>query len=163
MKKLILSFVLVAGFAHAGFKLPTSAFKSSEIAEAEAKAKSTSKPITFLISDIDSTCPLCDSASETILKELKVKTVVVYARKRDDIPEKARALLAGKDTGRFIPYAVVMDSGYEKVLGIVQYETIKKEGPKAFREVEAAIRDMKKPIGGGSGSSLDAFIPKPQP
>lgn len=164
MKKLILCFVLIGGFAYAGFKLPPSAYTSLEITEAETKAKTSGKPITFLISNKDSTCPLCDAASETIIKELKTKTVLVYARQQEDIPEKARTLLKGEDTGRFIPYAVVMDSGYEKVLGVVQYETIKKDGQKAFRDVESAIRDMKKPAGGSTGSSLDAFkAQQPQP
>ncbi len=123
--------------ALAGFKLPSKIFEGSEIDKAKAEAEAKKKPIAILYSDKDSTCPLCNAASETIIRELGAKTVMIYVNNQAALPPSAIAALAA---GKFIPKVAVMDAKLETPLGTVTYESIKEDPRKAFREVEKAIR-----------------------
>ncbi len=137
-----LSAILAALFvtstlAFAGFKLPGKIFEIGEIDKAKAEAEAKKKPIAILYSDKDSTCPLCSSASEEIIRELGQKTVMIYIREQSGLPAPAIEALRA---GRFIPKVAVMDAKLESALGTVTYESIKADPRKAFREVEKAIR-----------------------
>ena len=127
--------------ALAGFKVPAKVFDVAEVEKAKAEAQKSGKPIAILYSNKDSTCPLCCNASETMIRELGNKTVMVYARHISSLPQSAQNALR---EGQYIPKVAVLNGTLEQSLGTVTYESIKADPRKAFREVEKAIREYKK-------------------
>ena len=141
MKTLLLTLLLTPTLALAGFKVPPKVFEAADLEKAKTEALQKGKPISILYSDKDSTCPLCSNASETIIRELGNKTVMVYARSIADMPEAVRTALS---TGKYIPKVAVLNASLDAALGTVTYEAIESDPRKAFRNVEKAIREYKK-------------------
>jgi hypothetical protein len=141
MKTLLFTFLATSTLAVAGFKLPGKVFEVAELEKAKAEAQQKGKPIAILVSDKDTTCPLCSAASETIIRELGNKTVMVYARTKAELPAPAQEALR---QGSYIPKVAVLNSTLDNALGTVTYEAIKADPRKAFRDVEKAIREYKK-------------------
>jgi hypothetical protein len=135
------AFFLLPSFALADFKLPAKVFSLEELDKAKAEAASKKKPIAILLSDKDSTCPLCSNASQTMIKELGQKTVMVYVRDYKGLPPAAVEALT---PGKYIPKVAVLDEKLEASLGMVTYESVKEDSRTAFRDVEKAIREYKK-------------------
>lgn len=140
-KTLIPLLIALPTLALAGFKLPGKVFEIAELEKAKTEAVQKGKPISILYSDKDSTCPLCSDASETIIRELGSKTVMVYVRDLGKLPQPAQEALRA---GKFIPKVAVLNASLDQSLGSVTYEAIKADPRKAFREVETAIRGYKK-------------------
>lgn len=139
MKTTTLFFALLAlpALALAGFRLPAKVFAIGDLEKAKVEAQLKKKPIAVLYSDKDSTCPLCSDASETILRELGSKTVMVYVNTKAGLPKSVSDAL---NAGKFIPKVAVLDASLENALGTVTYESIKEDPRQAFRDVEKAIR-----------------------
>ena len=140
-KTLLATLITLPTLALAGFKVPGKVFEIAELEKAKAEAAGKGKPIAILYSDKDSTCPLCSGASETILRELGGKTVMVYVRSAAELPPAAQEALR---PGAYIPKVAVLNAALDRSLGLVTYEAIKADPRKAFREVEKAIREYKK-------------------
>lgn len=140
-KTLIAILIALPTLALAGFKIPGKVFEIAELDKAKAEAAQKGKPIAILYSDKDTTCPLCVNASETIIRELGSKTVMVYVRSAGSLPPAAQAAL---QAGAYIPKVAVLNGALDKSLGVVTYEAIKADPRKAFRDVEKAIREYKK-------------------
>lgn len=140
-KTLIAILIALPTLALAGFKIPGKVFEIAELDKAKAEAAQKGKPIAILYSDKDTTCPLCVNASETIIRELGSKTVMVYVRSAESLPPAAQAAL---QAGAYIPKVAVLNGALDKSLGVVTYEAIKADPRKAFRDVEKAIREYKK-------------------
>ena len=134
---LFLALLALPALALAGFRLPAKVFAISDLEKAKAEAQLKKKPIAVLYSDKDSTCPLCSDASETILRELGSKTVMVYVNTKDGLPKSVSDAL---NVGKFIPKVAVLDASLENALGTVTYESIKEDPRQAFRDIEKAIR-----------------------
>ncbi|MEQ1851176.1 MAG: hypothetical protein ABMA01_06240 [Chthoniobacteraceae bacterium] len=141
MKLPILLFLALPAIAFGGFKLPGKVFEIADLEKAKAEAAQKGRPIAILLSNKDSTCPLCSGASETILRELGPKTVMVYVRDTAGLPPAAIEALS---PGKYIPKVAVLDATLDQALGTVTYEAIKDDRQKAFREVTKAIRGYKK-------------------
>lgn len=137
----LLVLMLITLPASAGIKLPSKVFEVKELEKAKAEAVAKGKPISVLYTDKDSTCPLCNTAAEKMIKELGSKTVMVYVRSLGDLPRNASSAF---NEGRFIPKVAVFDSSMERSLGLVTYEAVKEDDRDAFRNVERAIRDYSK-------------------
>jgi hypothetical protein len=127
--------------ALAGLKLPSKIYQEADLEKAKAEAVTKNKPLSILYTDKDSTCPLCNSASNTMIKELGNKTIMVYVRDINGLPESVKNALR---EGKYIPKIAVFDDKMEKALGTVTYESVKEDSRKAFREVDRAIKDYKK-------------------
>jgi len=130
--------------ARADFNMPPKSFTAAQAAQAVEAAQAEGKPIAFLISDTETTCPLCADASKEIIKRLRSDTVMVYARSQAGLPEAARKLVRGQDTGQFIPYVIVTDAAMTTLMGIVRYEEIKENATRAFRDLDKAIKEYRK-------------------
>ena len=143
MKTKILIPILIAlpTLALAGFKLPGKVFELADLEKAKTEAVQKGKPISILYSDKDSTCSLCSAASETIIRELASKTIMVYVRDIATLPAPAQAAL---QEGKYIPKVAVLNAALDHSLGLVTYEAIQADPRKAFRAVETAIRGYKK-------------------
>ena len=134
-------FIAVPSLGLAGLDLPSKVYAVADLEKAKAEASAKGKPLSILYTDKDSTCPLCNSAASTMIKELGSKTVMVYARSTVDLPGNVKDALR---PGKFVPKIAVFDSSLETTLGTVTYEAVKEDSRKAFREVERAIRDYGK-------------------
>ena len=138
-------FALFLANAEAGFRLPPTVYEVSEIETAIEKSKARNVPITFLVSDKDTTCGLCVRASEQIIDEMRISTVVVYLRSQNELPAGAKSAIQGVDRGQYIPYAFVFNNDLDKLIGVLRYEEIKADSRQAFREIKKSIRESKKP------------------
>jgi hypothetical protein len=141
LKLPILLFLALPAIAFGGFKLPGKVFEVADIEKAKAEAAQKGKPIAILYSDKNTTCPLCSNASETILRELGPKAVIVYADGTSSLPSTVQEALR---PGKYIPKVAVLDASLERALGTVTYEAIKANRQTAFRDVSKAIREYKK-------------------
>lgn len=138
---LLAAFMATPALALAGLKLPSKVYEVADMEKAKAEAASKGKPLSILYTDKDSTCPLCNAAAGTMIKELGMKTVIVYARDINGLPDNVRSAM---NIGKYIPRIGVFDDKMEKALGTVTYESVKEDPRKAFREVDRAIKDYKK-------------------
>ncbi|MDZ4403799.1 hypothetical protein [Prosthecobacter sp.] len=140
-KRLLILVLSIPAVALAGFKLPSKIFEVGDLEKAQVEAAAKGKPIAFLFSNKDSTCPLCSDASSTMIRELGSKTVMVYVRNVTGLPQ---SVIKALTPGQYIPKIAVLDDRLETTLGTVTYEAVKSDSRAAFREVEKAIRDYKK-------------------
>jgi hypothetical protein len=129
--------LLLCAPAIAELKLPSKVYDVKEMEAAQAEAKAKGKPIAILYTDKASTCPLCNAAALTMVKELGNKTVMVYTSTTADIPQSTRASFS---KGQYIPKVAVFDSTLERALGMVTYEAVSEDERDAFREIERSIR-----------------------
>lgn len=128
MKKAILALagigLLVPGIVWAGFDLPKKVYKASQFEQAKTAATAAGKPISVILSDTGTTCPLACNASLVMINSLDRKTVIVYANPRDGLdalPALVREALSKPEAGTFIPRTVVVDADVSKVICIVPY------------------------------------------
>jgi hypothetical protein len=138
---LVAAFIATPAIALAGLKLPSKVYEGADMEKAKTEAASKGKPLSILYTDKDSTCPLCNNAAATMIKELGSKTVMVYVSEINELPANVRTSLTA---GKYIPKIAVFDDKLETALGTVTYESVKEDSRKAFREVERAIKDYKK-------------------
>ncbi len=123
--------------ARAGFRLPTGVYRLSELEAAREKAGTWKKPITFVYTDEDTTCPLCEAASLDAMKSLKYRTVVVYAHAGSDwqqLPSPVKTALNSSAAGRYIPKTVIIDPDFQNVIAVIPYSGDRRERSKMFRE-----------------------------
>ncbi|MDT8389663.1 MAG: hypothetical protein RRC34_04040 [Lentisphaeria bacterium] len=152
LKKMTRGWVLIltaltCSHALAGINLPRDTFETSELDKAKAEARAKNRPIAFLYTDKNSTCPLCDGVGRTMIDELGRGTVLVYVPKMGDVPENVAATLASR--GKFIPKVAIFDPDVEKSIGLVTYEDVKEKGSGAFKDLKKAMREAKKVVAAG--------------
>lgn len=126
MRSLAIAFfftLLTASIAMAGFSLKSGVYRMSEMESAKAEARATGKPIAFLYSDENTTCPLCAGSSQYAMDALAESCLMVYADEKDwaKLPKKVRAAIRAPEAGKYIPTIIVMSSDLEKVIVIVPY------------------------------------------
>lgn len=147
MKRIVMSLAVAAAFAvtaRAGFNLPPKSFKIEEWVKAMETANKEGKPLAFFVSDTETKCPKRTDASKEIIKRLRSDTVLVYSDNYSKLPEEVRKLAQGKDLGSF-PYVIVTDYNLTRLLGVVRYEEIDRNTTRAFRDLEEAIKEYRKP------------------
>lgn len=134
-----------AGLAHADSKLPRGTFGFKDLEKAKVEAAAKSKPIAFVFSDKDTTCPICQDATSELIDMVKSKAVVVFVNAPDtnagstEIPEAARK---GLMQGTVMPKIALTDSGVTKLIASTNYETYSKD-EKAMREFKKALKPAK--------------------
>ena len=125
-----MSFVLVAvgllvpGIVWAGFDLPKKVYKASQFEQAKTAAAAAGKPISIILTDTATDCPLATNASLTMIDSLDRKTVVVYASPQGDfgkLPPLVQEAFNKREAGTYIPKTVVVDADVSKVICIVPY------------------------------------------
>jgi hypothetical protein len=137
--------IALAGLAHAGEKLPRGTFGFKDLEKAKTEATAKNKPIAFVFSDKDTTCPICQDATSNLIGTVKSKAVVVFINAPEtnagsnEIPEVARKALM---QGTVMPKIAVTDSGVTKLIAATNYETYSKD-EKAMREFKKALKPAK--------------------
>jgi hypothetical protein len=148
MKTTAFAFFIIFAMAlnvHAGFRLPSGVYQIEELDQATEKSKSRGVPITFLISDTETKCGLCISASEEIIRELRARTVIVYTTNNSHLPGAVQSLIKGVDLGKYVPYAMIVNNELDRLIGVVRYDDIRSDGRKTFRELKRKIFEDKSP------------------
>ncbi len=151
---LVLSTLLITPCAFAGFAVPKAVKEASELDKAKEEAKTANKPVTIIVSDKDTTCPICSTASSTAIKELKSKTVMVYVKSGEtaSLPDDVRTALNSAQ-GKYLPRVVIMDSSLSNVIASFSYND-DASFKKSIREAEKNMRPAKpgaKPAAKASG------------
>ena len=126
MRSLTIAFflmLLVASIAMAGFTLKSGVYRMDQLDDAKAEALSSGKPVAFLYSDKNTTCPLCAGASKNAMETLASSCVIVYAEKADwaKMPKPVRTAINAPEAGKYIPTVVVMSPNVKEVIVIVPY------------------------------------------
>ena len=134
--------LIVTSSVFAGFKLPRRSYTIDQLEEAKEKSETTGKPIAFLYSNKNTTCPLAEDASTAMIKALKLRTIIVYLEDWNAAPENVKQAL--KKRGKYIPRIVVFNSKVDEELGLVTYTEVKTKGRKAFKDLLKKIRKYRK-------------------
>lgn len=145
---LLLAFAL-AGLAQAEQKFPRGTFEFKDLDKAKAEAATEKKPIAFLLTDKNTTCPLCQNAASEFLDVVKSKAVIVYVSSAGNqsewnttwgaLPEVAKK---GLQAGKKIPKIAVTDAGVANLIASIDYDTHTKDD-KALREFKKALKPAK--------------------
>lgn len=128
--------------ASGAIELPRGTYAIAELDRAKEEAAQKDRPIAFLYTNLDSTCPLCVNATNQIVEEFKNKAILVNVDKLEEAPETVSKLLSSR--GKYVPKVAIFDSAVKEDIALLTYEDIKENGKKAFREVLKAIRKHKK-------------------
>ena len=145
----LLMTLALAGIAHAEQKFPRGTFESKDLDKAKAEAVASKKPLAFVMTDKDTTCPLCQNATSEFLDVVKSKTVVVYvstAGSTSDwngvwnaLPEAAKK---GLKAGEKFPKVAVTDAAAANLITSIDYDT-HITNDKALREFKKALKPAK--------------------
>ncbi len=143
--------------ATAELKIPKAVFPAAEIEAAETRARADGKLMTFLLTDKDSTCPLCQNASAETIDAFDRSTVMVYIGAREaggaKLPEAVTKALRSPEAGRYIPKSVIYDPDTDTVVHVLPYG----RGP----EMAANIRAAKKAVSASKRETRTTAARKP--
>jgi len=134
-----LGFIFLPLALSAAFELERGVYAISELKEAQKEAREKGKAISFLYSNTETTCGLCDRASLVIMDEMNGDTVMVYTRSASDAPKIVFEAFRSPESGKYIPKFAAFDAELTRLLGVVSYMKIKEENDDAFEAVEDAI------------------------
>lgn len=139
-QKALLILLLAAPLATAG-PMPRSAFTPDQLDAAVAKAKEDGKPIAFINTELDSTCPKCQSATSEALKRMRSKYVLVIKDKTDTTPSELVAAYSetNRKKGNNFPIISVVRPEDMKLLGGTSYKQIAKDARGAFKDLEKEV------------------------
>jgi hypothetical protein len=137
--------LLVSPVAFAGFNVPNTVHQLSAIEKATEEAKAKKRPIAFLLSDKNTTCPICAASSMTVMKELKSKAEVVYVEsaEKGSLPESVKSGL-NTTSGKGLPHVVIVDNTLSNVITAFAYDDAA-SFKKSVSEAEKKIRAAKTP------------------
>lgn len=116
--------LLTAHAVRAGFELPKKVQRMAQFEQVKSTAAASGKPIAIVLTDTETTCPLCRTASLAVMDALDRKTLIVYANARDDwraLPQLVRDAFEKPEAGEYIPKTVVVDAGLTRVIATVPY------------------------------------------
>lgn len=108
---LLLTF-LSSSSALAKFDLPDYVYPASQLKEAQEKAKSGKKPLAFVGTNKETTCPIATAASQEIFQGLKDSCIIVYVEQDDvdNLPKIAGKALESEEAGKYIPKTAVVSA-----------------------------------------------------
>ena len=116
-----------ASFVFAKFSIPGYVYSAGQLSSARSVAKSSNKPIAFVMSDRNTDCGLATAASKDLFQGLQNHSVVVYAEHKDwqSLPDVVKGGLSSAESGKFIPKTVVVDSRCKNIICIIPYAETK--------------------------------------
>lgn len=148
--------------------LPRSVFSLTDIEQARAQAAKNKQPLVFVITDLDSNCGLCVSATADIFKSFRSVGTLVHIKNKgleiSNAPEAVRKMYQDPAVGRTIPITLVTTADASKAIKILSYDAVK--GGNASKEARNLRRELEgiDPLGtqGVPNSPLDAGAPTPE-
>lgn len=121
---LICIILISANSAMAAFKLPKYVYTIKNFDNAQKEATLQKKPLIFLYSDKDSTCPLCDGASNDIIYSFDKVAVIIYVSSvdRESLPPIVNNAINLPEAGKYIPITIITDHELQNVISIIPYQ-----------------------------------------
>ena len=152
-------------------KLGKSVFRMNQIDDAKAEAKAENEAITFLFTDENTKCGLCQAASMDVINGMKAKSTIVYVNSNNEgalLPKLVQDALKKPEAGQYIPKTVVVDPDITQVIAIVPYDSEqarKSSITKAKKLIAKALPDkpaaISSPVAaGGEGQRKEARGPR---
>ncbi len=131
-------------------KLPSGVFKYSEVEAAKEHAKKEKRPIIFLNTDLNSSCPKCNGATSIVMDFTKRGfTIVVIEFDKVDIAKLPRFILDNidhKKVGVMIPRGFIANTDGTECLLNFSYDDLTKnlkETDKKFKEIAKTEKSKK--------------------
>ena len=126
--------------------LPSGCYALDEIKEAQEKAIQRKQPIMFLLTDEDTDAGGTAGVSNTMIKKLKSKAVIIYVpNKSGTLPKKVADSLNKR--GKYLPKAAIFDIEIENEIALLICEDVfKKKSSTAFKDVKKAIHEYRKTL-----------------
>ncbi|MCW1886819.1 thioredoxin family protein [Luteolibacter flavescens] len=158
--KAFLLFTLLAGAAFAA-EAPRGSFTGADYEAARAKSKETGKPIAVVVTDTESTCPMCQSGNEAIFKQMRSDYILVIEdeARKDKLPGniKQATYETYKTKGNVIPIVTVFSSEADnKILGGMCYKQIGEDSRKAFKNLDAEVEKAAASVPAKAAETKDA-------
>jgi hypothetical protein len=117
--------VVLAAWEASAFPLKKDVYRMDRLEAAVAEAKAEGKPLTFLYTDENTTCPKCEASSLAVIETLHKRTVLLYVapevKDLSKLPKAVRDGIRKPEMGDFIPKTVVVDPGLTNLIAIVPY------------------------------------------
>ena len=130
--KISLAVVLITfittSLAQAAFNIPSYVYKINQLGSAKKAAKSSKKPIAFILSDKNTDCGLATAASNDLFKGLKNHCIIVYVQSGKDwkkLPPIVQSGMNSSASGQYIPKTVVVNSSLKNTVCIIPYAKTK--------------------------------------
>jgi len=122
---ILVLFLLPAVHAIAGFSIPDDAYRMSELDNAIEEAREDNWPMAFVLTDENTTCSLASNASEVIFNILSEDCIIVYVltsnAEVEDLPKIVQKGMSSKETGKYYPITVIVNSKMNRIIDIVPY------------------------------------------
>ena len=108
--------------------LPKGVFSLQDLDKAKAHAAEKKQPIFFVVTDLKTSCPLCNQANDNIFKKFRsVGTFVLIKNQGAEInqaPDLLKQMYRSPATGRTIPITLVTTADVSKDLKIIPYKDL---------------------------------------
>ena len=158
--KILMLVIACASLALVGFKIPKNVYRMDQLEAAKAEAELKDKAITFVYTDEETTCPLCEISSLGVMDGLGSKSIVIYAEARTDwgkLPELVREAFSNPKAGKYIPMTVVVNTSITNVIAFVPYArgTDQKKLIKAANKAISEASNAEKKFNSSSSTSSD--------
>lgn len=141
----LLALLGLSALAQAEQEFPRGTFQLKDLDKAKAEAAAEKKPIAFIYTDKNTTCPLCQGAADEFLDATKSKAVIVYVDSPSTTtiwPTLPDAVKKGLEAGKFIPKIAVTDASASKLITSLNYDTYKADN-KTVRDLKKALKPEK--------------------
>lgn len=112
--------------------LPRGVFEMDDLAEAQEKARARNKPIAFMISGLQSSCPRCVNATRDLLGVLDRSAIIVLFENRGDVSEQMRQ--GSREHYSAPPYTFLISADLNSYYGGAGYSEISSEGAREAME-----------------------------
>lgn len=141
----LLALLGFVSLAQAEQEFPRGTFQLKDLEKAKAEAAASKKPIAFIYTDKNTTCPLCQGAADEFLDATKSKAVIVYVDSPSTTsvwPTLPSAVKKGLEAGKFIPKIAITDASTENLITSLNYDTYKQDN-KTVRDLKKALKPAK--------------------
>lgn len=145
-KMAFLAAAMMAAVAQAEIEFPRGTLEAPELTKAKETAKAEKKLVAYLLTEKNTTCPLCQGASAEFIKLVKSKAVIVYldsskmASYWGTVPDSVRTELS---KGKIIPKMVVTESDGTTVAAKIGYEAYAADERAALKEFKKGLKEEK--------------------
>lgn len=155
--------ITLAALEATAFPLKKDVYRMDRLEAAVAEAKAEGKPLTFLYTDENTTCPKCEASSLALIDSLHKRTVMLFvateAKDWSKVPKAVREGMRKPESGNFIPKAVVVDPGLTNLIAVIPYAL----GDEQDRRLKDARKKIAAATAKGKAREPEAAKPLPSP
>ncbi len=137
-------FAMAQLLVHAGIKIDSKVYRMDKLDEARTKAVAEGKPVAFLYTDANSSCPKCNVSAYNTMNELKSRTIMVYVDTEKKelllLPKQVQEALRAPALGKYIPKTVIFKPELDAVIMNIPY-ALGEEQSKLLKEAKKLIKE----------------------